>query len=229
MIEPNDDTDDRPGRPRVNGRRNGELIEERVRKLEASVQELQQTRVTEDAVADRVILRLRAITGEPHPLPAGDGVLLDAAGAVVPAPPPAALALAAPAPAPETSAAAPIPAPAPNPPPQGAVLHPPDAPDPARRRWLLAQLWDELRLIVRMYFDSRYRVSRTAQFVLPAILVLFALNYFVFSMTLSIPVVSPVLERLFCVLLGVLLYRILTREIARYRAVLDYLAQHGAR
>jgi len=226
MIDPSDDTDDRPGRPRANGRRNGDLIEERVRKLEASVRELQETRVTEDAVADRVILRLRAMAGEPRPLPAGDGVLLDAAGPVVPAPPPAALALPAPGPAPEMSAA---PIPAPNPPPQGAVLHPPDAPDPARRRWLLAQLWDELRLIVRMYFDSRYRVSRTAQFALPAVLVLFALNYFVFSMTLAIPVVSPVLERVVCVLLGVLFYRILTREITRYRAVLDYLAQHSSK
>jgi hypothetical protein len=215
MIEPNDDTDDRPGRPRINGRRNGDLLEERVRKLEASVLELQETKVTEDAVADRVIVRLRAMVGEPHLLPAGDGVLLDTA------PPPAALALAAP----EVAAAAPTP----NPPPSGAVLHPPEPPDPTRRRWLLAQLWDELRLVVRMYFDSRYRVSRTAQFALPAILVLFALNYFVFSMTLSIPVVSPVLERLFCVLLGVLFYRVTTREITRYRAVLDYLAQHGAR
>src|SRR5581483_4634829 len=49
------------------------------------------------------------------------------AGPVVPAPPPAALALPAPGPAPEMSAA---PIPAPNPPPQGAVLHPPAAPDP---------------------------------------------------------------------------------------------------
>jgi hypothetical protein len=48
-------------------------------------------------------------------------------------------------------------------------------------------------------------------------------------MTFAIPVVSPVLERVFCVLLGVLFYRLLTREITRYRAVLDYLAQHGSR
>jgi hypothetical protein len=224
MIDPNDDTDDRPGRPRINGKRNGELLEERVRKLEASVQELQGTRVTEDAVADRVILRLRALAGDPHPLPAGDGVLLDSGGAVVPAPPTAALALATPSPAPAMPPAAPTPAP-----PSGAVIHPPGSPDPSRRRWLLTQLWDELRLVVRMYFDSRYRVSRTAQFALPVILVLFALNYFVFSMTFTIPVVSPVLERLFCVLLGVLFYRILTREITRYRTVLDYLAQHGTR
>src|SRR5687768_4504168 len=122
MIDPNDDTDDRPGRPRVNGRRNGELLDERVRKLEASVQELQETRVTEDAVADRVILRLRAMAGPPDPLPSGDGVLLDAAGAVVPAPPPAALALPAPNPTPDMSPSIPIPVP----PPSGAVLHPPE-------------------------------------------------------------------------------------------------------
>jgi hypothetical protein len=225
MIDPNDETDDRPGRPRVNGRRNGELIEERVRKLEVAVQGLETTRVTEEAVADRVMLRLRAMAGEPHPLPAADGVLLDPAGVIVPAP---AYAVALPAPAPASEMTAePIPAPAA--PPSGAVLHPPETPDPTRRRWLLPQLWDEFRLAVRMYFDSRYRVSRTAQFALPVILILFALNYFVFSMTFAIPIVSPVLERLFCVLLGVLFYRLITREITRYRAVLDYLAQNVGR
>lgn len=219
MIDPNDDADTPPARPRVNGRRNGNVIEDRIRKLEAAVQELETARVTEEAVADRVLLKLRAMAREPHPLPAGDGVLLDANGAIVPAPAYAAVAL--PAPAPEM--------PAEPPPPSGAVLHPPETPDPARRRWLLPQLWDEFRLAVRMYFDSRYRVSRTAQLAIPAILALFALNYFVFSMTFTLPIVSPVLERLFCVVLGVLFYRLMTRETTRYRAVLDYLAQHGGR
>ena len=220
MLDRNDQTDEYDGRPRVNGRR-GEPLEERVRRLEAWVQELQESRVTEDAVADRVILRLRATAGDALPLVTAEGVLLEPAAAAAPA----ALALPAPTPAPDMTAAAPMP----GPPPSGAVLHPPEAPDPARRRWLLPQLWDELRLMARMYFDSRYRVSRTAQFALPVILVLFALNYFVFAVTFALPVVSPVLERLVCVLLGVLFYKLLTREIARYRAVLDYLAQHGGR
>src|SRR5207248_10957720 len=143
-------------------------------------------------------------TGRALPLVTAGGVLLEPA-AVVPAAAPAPLALPAPSPAPDMSTA-----PLSVPPPSGAVLHPPEAPDPARRRWLLPQLWDELRLMARMYFDSRYRVSRTAQFALPVILVLFALNYFVFAVTFALPVVSPVLERLVCVLLGVLFYKLLT-------------------
>jgi len=115
----------------------------------------------------------------------------------------------------------------PPPPPDGAVLHPPSEPDPAARKWFLAQLLDEARLAVHMYFDSRYRVSRLFQFMVPSVLALFALNYFFFAVWLSFPVISPVLERIGCVMLGVLLYRLLTRELARYRDVLDYLARYS--
>ena len=88
------------------------------------------------------------------------------------------------------------------------------------------QLWGELRLAVRMYFDSRYRVSRTAQVAFPLFAALVVLNYFAFSLWMPIPVVSPVLERLFDVVIAVLAYRVLTRELDRYRAVLDYLARY---
>jgi hypothetical protein len=113
------------------------------------------------------------------------------------------------------------------PPPEGAVLHPPTVPDPAARKWFLAQLADEVRLAARMYFDSRYRVSRTFQFLVPVVFGLFALNYFVFDIWFAFPVVSPVLERIGCVLLGVFLYKLLTRELVRYREVLDYLARYS--
>lgn len=115
----------------------------------------------------------------------------------------------------------------PEPPPQGAVLHPPSPSDPALRRWFLLQAWDEVQLAGRMYFDSRYRVSRTAQFLTPVILALFALNYFVFSVWMPIWVIGPVLERAGCVVLGVLAYKLLVRELARYRDVLDYLARYS--
>jgi hypothetical protein len=113
------------------------------------------------------------------------------------------------------------------PPPEGAVLHPHAMPDPAARGWLLAQLLDEARLAGRMYFDSRYRVSRTFQFLVPVVVGLFAANYFFFSVWFAFPVVSPVIERVTCVLLGVVLYKLLARELTRYREVLDYLARYG--
>jgi hypothetical protein len=115
------------------------------------------------------------------------------------------------------------------PPPEGAVLHPPAPSDSATRHWFLTQLWTELRLVVRMYFDPHYRISRTAQFVLPAILVLFVLNYFLFAVWIAIPVISPIFERALCVLLGVFAYKLVTRELARYRDVLEYLARYAPR
>jgi hypothetical protein len=131
---------------------------------------------------------------------------------------------------PEAPAAESAPPPAPPPtPPSGVVLRPPAPPPPEQRRWFFTQLWAEIRLIARMYFDPHYRVSRTTQLALPAILLLFALNYLVFAVTITIPVVSPVLERLICIVLGVLAYKLLTRETARYREVLDYLAKHGSK
>jgi hypothetical protein len=222
MTEPNTEPDltapNGPGGPRpwANGKRNGELLEERVRKLEAAVTDLEQTRLSEDAVADRVILKLRAMAGEARVLPAAPGVLLDdgeAAPLVVVT---------------DTPATEPPAAPPPSPP-SGVVLRPPAPPAPEQRRWFFTQLWAEVRLIGRMYFDPHYRVSRTTQLALPAILVLFALNYLVFAVTITIPVISPVLERVLCIVLGVLAYKVLTRETARYREVLDYLAKYGSK
>jgi hypothetical protein len=112
-------------------------------------------------------------------------------------------------------------------PPVGAVLHPQAPADPARRGWLLAQLWAEIALVPRMYLDARYRVSRTAQLLVPAILVAFVLNYFLFAFWFAVPVLSPILERLLDVVLGITLYKLVTRELARYREVLDYLTRYG--
>jgi hypothetical protein len=112
--------------------------------------------------------------------------------------------------------------------PSGAVLDPPGRAE-AHRPWFLESLWSEFRLAGRMYFDPRYRISRTMQLVMPAILVLFVANYLFFSVWLAIPVISPFVERLVCVLLGIFAYKLLTRELDRYRAVLDYLGRYASR
>ena len=114
------------------------------------------------------------------------------------------------------------------PPPKGAVLEPPTPPaDSASRKWFLPNLIAELRLIATMYFDPRYRISRTTQFALPGILLLLVFNYCFFSLWVSITFVSPFLERLLAVILGILIYTLLMREVARYREVLAYLARYG--
>jgi hypothetical protein len=150
-----------------------------------------------DAVAERVVAKL-TVLAESRP-PASEGVLVLDSQVNPPAPP------------------------------RGAVLHPPESPpaEPRGRRWFLTQIGAELRLILQMYFDPRYRISRTTQFALPGIVLLLVFNYFFFSVWVSITFLSPVLERGLAVVLGVLGYKLLTRETARYREVLDYLARYG--
>jgi hypothetical protein len=114
------------------------------------------------------------------------------------------------------------------PPPEGTILAPPESHEPARRGWFFGQLWADVRLAAQMYFDPRYRVSRTAQVAFPLFAALVVFNYFFFSVWFSLTVVSPVAERLLDVALVVLAYRILVRELDRYRAVLDYLAKYAS-
>jgi hypothetical protein len=173
-------------------------LEDRVRRLEAALAE-RPAPDDEDALADRVIARLSAIASERERNPDSERMLVLAS-------PPDSL--------PE--------------PPQGAVLHPPaPAAETSSRAWFFANLVGELRLLVTMYFDPRYRISRTAQFALPGIFLLLVFNYFFFSVWVSIAFLSPVTERLLAVILGVLAYKLLTRELARYREVLAYLARYG--
>jgi hypothetical protein len=114
------------------------------------------------------------------------------------------------------------------PPPKGAVLEPPAPPaDSTSRKWFLPNLLAELRLIATMYFDPRYRISRMTQFALPGMLLLLIFNYCFFSLWVSITFVSPFLERLLAVIIGILIYTLLMREVARYREVLAYLARYG--
>lgn len=84
--------------------------------------------------------------------------------------------------------------------------------------------WRELRLMVHMYFDPRYRLSRLCQFGVPVVVALIALNYFFIA---GIPIIGVVLEHLVLVVLSVVLYKLLSWEAARYAAVLRYLAQYG--
>jgi hypothetical protein len=153
----------------------------------------------DEALADRVIARLSALAADRERNPdSGSMLVLAGPGETVP------------------------------PPPQGAVLHPPAPPaDPGPRRWFLPNLLAELRLIATMYFDPRYRISRTTQFALPGIVLLLIFNYFFFSVWVSITFLSPFVERTLAVIAGMLIYTLLIRELARYREVLAYPARYG--
>jgi hypothetical protein len=176
-------------------------LEERIHKLETALAERSTRVLTEDAVADRVIAKLSTAAGLPQTPDTSDRVLVLA------------------------SSHEEVP-----PPPKGAVLHPPETTiDPSQRTWFLTQLIAEFRLAIRMYFDPRYRISRTAQFALPAIAVLVLVNYFLFSALINIAILSPIAERLLDVMLCVIGYKLIIRELSRYREVLSYLASYGHR
>jgi hypothetical protein len=153
----------------------------------------------DEALVDRVIARLSALAAHSERNPESGGMLvLAASGEAVPSPP------------------------------QGAVLHPPAPPaNSGPRKWFLPNLLAELRLIATMYFDPRYRISRTTQFALPGILLVLIFNYFFFSVWVNITFVSPFVERVLAVIAGMLIYTLLIREVARYREVLAYLARYG--
>lgn len=94
-------------------------------------------------------------------------------------------------------------------------------------KFFVAGILGEVKTIARMYFDPRYRLSRVAQIGVPVLLALYVLNYFFFTYTCALPVLPMVAERLMYIPLTLALYKVLVREVARYREVLAYLARYG--
>ena len=98
---------------------------------------------------------------------------------------------------------------------------------PGLWKFFVAGVLGEIKVIARMYFDPRYRQSRVAQFGVPIILGLFVLNYFFWNYTCALPIVPQVAERLMYIPLSLALYKVLVREVGRYREVLAYLARYS--
>ena len=74
-----------------------------------------------------------------------------------------------------------------------------------------------------MYFDPRYRVLRSTQLRMLVILGLFVLNCCFFRLVFETPIISPILEKLADVLLAMLLYKVVSRELFRYRQAIAQL------
>ncbi len=103
--------------------------------------------------------------------------------------------------------------------------------DPASaRRRIIGELpvLREIKLVVRMYLDPRYRLSRLTQLGVPALIALAVFNYCCFGFLFPvIPFISPIAERLILLIVGAAFAVVLNREALRYQAVLDYLARAG--
>ena len=94
-----------------------------------------------------------------------------------------------------------------------------------RRPWLLTEFFREVGTAIRMYTHPRYRVRRSTQIMVPLILVLFGINYLVFNYTLlDIPVFRHIFESVVEIVLAVLLYKVVSREVVRFRQAEVHLA-----
>ena len=84
-----------------------------------------------------------------------------------------------------------------------------------------------IRQLTRMYSDARYRVSPLGRVGPVVAIAAVVLNYVFWNYLMPIPFVATIGERLLLAGLAIGLYLILTRELDRYRKVLEYLAKYG--
>ncbi len=172
-------------------------VELRIRRLEEAVAGLQDTRQIEDRVVERVSDKFDSTSGQR--IRESSGFLAEAGRHILPA----ALGLSS-----ESFG--------------GSSTNAPGT-APARRAWWLFEAYDDLRSMVRMYFDQRYRRHMTwGAFLTPFVLVSCVLLVW-FWMPTSIPFVGwalAVLDRIIDVLLAFFAYKILSRELIRYRQMM---------
>jgi hypothetical protein len=187
-------------------------LEQRVSRLEEAL--AQQATVIEETVIQKVISRLKALAAERrHLLSHGENDT-----AITPS---------------LSTSTVTLP---PEPPPEGVILPMPTSPlsvgpesgrddSPPHPLWSWMQSLADLRLVVAMYFDSRYRMSRLTQWGLRALIGLVVFDYFFFAVWFTVPFISPILERLLIVLATLIAYKLVKMELIRYRRARDYISR----
>jgi hypothetical protein len=172
-----------------------ETMEERLRRLEDALANLQDTHTVEQRIVERVSERLTPAAAPPaappHPAPA-EQRLLPAPGLQLPLP--------------LTTAAL-------------SAL-----PGTVHQAWLLYDMWTELRAMVRMFLDRRYRVSWGTRLLVLVLVPVILLSHFIVPLA-TIQWVGPILDKLIGLFLAFFLYKGLSREAARYRQALAAAGQ----
>jgi hypothetical protein len=191
-------------------------LEQRVRRLEDAVAQLQDTRPLEERVVERLAARL-PLAPAPAPMPAP-----------MPAPVPP-----------------PTPAPAPDPaamiinagrhllPVAADVLRSDPAASPGsmsraaaagflKRSWLFQDMYTELRSMVYMFIDPRYTLTWTGRVVPLALVIAIATSFIWFPgistlYTLVSPMLGLTVMKLVDLVMAYFLVKVLAREAARYR------------
>jgi hypothetical protein len=172
-----------------------EPLEERVRRLEDTVAVLQDTRHLEDRVVERVASRLGGNTSTA--IQESSGLLAQMGRKVLPA------ALEASRQSTET-----------------AENSGPVSPPPVRQPWVFFELYHELRSMVRMYLDRRYRASLMARVVPIVALTIFLFSWFFID---SMRIIGPLLDKIVDLILICVVYKVLSREVQRYGQAVGHL------
>jgi hypothetical protein len=181
-----------------------EALEQRVRRLEDAIAALQDTQLMEDRVVERVRQRVELHHVEQH-RPAG-GLIVSAARMLMPkhvddVPPEN----------PHPDAGTP---PTDGQTANGTATPPPEAAQPG---WLVVELYREIRGMVRMLADHRYRMSWTGKAVPLAAILAAVISWLLIS---GIPLVGGLLDRAVDLTLILLVYKAMSRELGRYRELL---------
>jgi hypothetical protein len=172
-----------------------EPLEQRVRRLEDAVAALQDTRLLEERIVERLAGRAPAPAPAPAPEPTPDA--------------PA-------APVEEHTQVAAPPAP--------PVLVPPltlNVPmtGTSRPSWLFFDVVRELRLMFRMFWDTRFRVAWTTR-LLVLLTFLYILTSHLWSPVYFLPLIGGFADKLVDLVVALLLYKVLGREVRRYEEAL---------
>jgi hypothetical protein len=167
-------------------------LEQRVRRLEDAVAQLQDTRQVEDRIVERLAQR-RTETAVRD----SAGMFLDAGKQLLP--------VAAGMIRSET---------------RTAEAQARGTAPQVRRSWLLFDLLAEARSMVRMFVDPRYRMTWPGRLVLPVLGVLLLVTLWELG-SLSdlsfVKLIMAILEKLADLLLAFVAYKVLAREVSRYR------------
>ncbi len=92
-----------------------------------------------------------------------------------------------------------------------------EPPSNGTHTWLLLDIFQDARAILRMFFDHRYRTSRWVGLITVAVGVVVATSWYV---RLPIPILGTLINMIVDVALLFVLFKVLTREARRYRATI---------
>src|SRR5437763_3321619 len=170
-------------------------IEQRVRRLEDAVAALQDTQLMEDRVVERVVQR---VDRAPLTLHESHGFLVDASRMLLPKTVEAVPTDGSPAAGNSTGATA--------------------LTEAARSTWLLIEVFRDFRAMLRMLADYRYRMTWTARIVLAVAVGVIVLSWLWLHGNFF--GVGTVIDRVVLVIVVVVVYKVLSREVERYRELL---------